>query len=109
MGHERLAAGIRKNVSMRVKRINISSGPIYCGFSPDLSNLSIKKLFYIREVVAEGVSYSAIKVLSRAYCIKDDKSESLDATAISCMLNYLEIALPRTDSYEQICRLFLLL
>lgn len=51
MRHERLAAGIRKDVSERAKRINISRGPVYRGFSPDLSNLSIKKLFYIREVV----------------------------------------------------------
>lgn len=41
-----------KNVSRRARRINISRGSVYHNSSPDLSDPSIKKLFYIREMVA---------------------------------------------------------
>lgn len=52
MRHERLAASMGKDVSKRARRINISRGSVYCGLSPDLSDPSIKKLFYVPEVVA---------------------------------------------------------
>lgn len=87
-----MAAEIRKGVSRRAKRINISRVSRLLVRPKQFFN---KKAFFIEEarIPARGSFILTIKVLSRVRCIKDDKNESLDAAAISCVVNYLEIAL----------------